>query len=100
MRRRTRGNISDAEARVSRKLVGRSSMTCLRQKVSIWRMSLAARSAAPQMFSSGRHSGEAGGLMASNNVALPCMTVKMLLKSWATPAANWPTASIFCAWRN
>ncbi|MNL24156.1 hypothetical protein D3C87_1455800 [compost metagenome] len=26
--------------------------------------------------------------------------VSMLLKSWAMPPVSWPTASIFCAWRN
>ena len=28
------------------------------------------------------------------------MTVRMLLKSCATPPASWPMASIFCDWRN
>ena len=28
------------------------------------------------------------------------MTVSRLLKSWATPPASWPTASIFCACRS
>ena len=30
----------------------------------------------------------------------PMMTVRMLLKSWATPPARVPMASIFCAWRS
>src|SRR5258708_1495562 len=30
----------------------------------------------------------------------PLMTVSRLLKSWATPPASRPTASIFCNWRN
>ena len=33
-------------------------------------------------------------------LAWPWMTVRMLLKSCATPAANWPTASSFCEWRS
>ena len=37
---------------------------------------------------------------ASNNEAWPWMTVRMLLKSCATPPASWPMASIFCDWRN
>ena len=28
------------------------------------------------------------------------MTVSRLLKSWATPPASWPNASIFCDWRS
>ena len=31
---------------------------------------------------------------------MPMMTVRMLLKSCATPPVSWPTASIFCAWRS
>ena len=31
---------------------------------------------------------------------LPEMTVRRLLKSWATPPVSWPMASIFCAWRS
>ena len=30
----------------------------------------------------------------------PMMAVSMLLKSWATPPASWPMASIFCDWRS
>ena len=30
---------------------------------------------------------------------LPEMTVRRLLKSWATPPVSWPIASIFCACR-
>ena len=30
---------------------------------------------------------------------VPMMTVSILLKSWATPPVNWPTASIFWACR-
>ena len=36
----------------------------------------------------------------SCSAVLPRMTVRMLLKSCATPAASRPTASIFCAWRS
>ena len=30
----------------------------------------------------------------------PITPVRRLLKSWAMPPVSWPTASIFCAWRN
>ena len=30
---------------------------------------------------------------------VPVITVRMLLKSCATPPVSWPMASIFCAWR-
>ena len=30
---------------------------------------------------------------------VPVITVRMLLKSWATPPVSWPIASIFCTCR-
>ena len=40
------------------------------------------------------------GKSRERDLAVTGITVSKLLKSWATPAANCPTASIFCAWRN
>ena len=45
------------------------------------------------------HSDGSDGL-ASSALEWPWMIVSMLLKSCATPAASWPTDSIFCDWRN
>ena len=35
----------------------------------------------------------------SRTSRLAMMTIRMLLKSWATPPVSWPIASIFTAWR-
>ena len=75
--------------------------TCLRLKASNWRVRPAARSAAlddlvdvrpPVVVRASRSSARAPRSR--------WITVSRLLKSCATPPANCPTASIFCAWRS
>ena len=94
---RMRGRISETVASVSRRLTGRNSSGCWRLKASNWRTRRLARSAAVQMLCSNLASTPSGSRMVNSRLAFPCTTVRMLLKSCATPAANWPTASIFRA---
>jgi hypothetical protein len=70
---------------------------CLRLKAKSWWVSIAARPAVSAMSSASRRSGPSGRalLRCSSRWTRPVMTVSRLLKSWATPPASCPTASIF-----
>ncbi len=78
----------------------RGRMVSRRPNRSSWRVRLAARSAAVRI--SPRCSSTSGGRFFAIRASSACMitTVRMLLKSCATPPASCPMASSFCAWRN
>ena len=64
------------------------------------RVKAAARSAAARDLLGGTRRRDRPDLAMASSEAWPRMTVRMLLKSCATPPASWPMASIFCDWRN
>ena len=68
---------------------------CLRLKARSWRVSAAARSPAVRIARSGSCR-VGGGQLVAGAARVAAMTVSRLLKSWATPPASRPTASIFC----
>ena len=71
-----------------------------RPKPSSWRVRCMARSAAFRISSASDRRGSSPVSSAASRKSLkPMMIIIMLLRSWATPPANRPTASIFCAWR-
>ena len=78
----------------------RGCITWRRLKVNNWRVNPAARSAAWMICWDDRF--EAGLKLppAPSSDAWPWITVRILLKSCATPPASWPIASIFWACRN
>ena len=69
---------------------------CRRAKSSNLRVMLAPLSTAVRMVSSWRSSRGSVVCRAPRSVA-PRMMVSRLLKSWARPPVNWPSASSFCA---
>ena len=71
-----------------------------RQKASRRPVRAAPRVAAPWMRRRSRPAGWPSGREVSANSALPRMALRRLLKSWATPPARRPTASIFWASRS
>ena len=52
------------------------------------------------MFSTNVRRGSSGAVFSSSREAYPTIAERMLLKSWATPPASVPTASIFWAWKS
>ena len=76
----------------------RASSGCLRAKASMRWVSWTPRSAAASMdWHISASCGCRATALASTSF-MPMMTVRMLLKSWATPPVSWPTASIRWAW--
>ena len=71
---------------------------CRRLNARSCRTSAVARSAAPRMSSTNSGAGSSSGFMATSS-ALPRITVRRLLKSWAMPPARRPRLYIFWAWR-
>ena len=80
--------------------ISRGCSACLRLKESSCRVIEAARSAALRICSTYSRRGSTSPRSSWSRSALPRMAVRTLLKSWATPPASLPTASIFCAWRS
>ena len=74
--------------------------TCLWLKARSWRVKAAARWAVLRMSSSSWLSLWLRPSRWTMSSQRPVMTVRRLLKSWATPPASRPTASIFCDWRS
>ena len=72
-------------------------MICLRLKANNCLVSEAARSPAERICCRSSRSGSSGASPAMAMSAVPPMTVRRLLKSWAMPPASRPTLSIFCA---
>ena len=73
---------------------------CLRANASMRWVSCAPREAASSIACT---IGASFGSLPTESVSssvMPMMTVRMLLKSCATPPVSWPTASIFCDWRS
>ena len=59
------------------------------------------RASRPRRSSGRSRRAAAGRRTPSARISIvPVMTVRMLLKSCATPPVSWPTASIFCDWRS
>ena len=73
---------------------------CLRAKASSCRVTSAARAAAFPTSSMSARILWSGGRLARAKSVCPMMAVSRLLKSWATPPARMPTASIFCECRS
>ena len=74
---------------------------CLRAKASMRWVSCAPRAAASSIGLHDRRELPALPASSCDSISvMPMMTVRMLLKSCATPPVSWPTASIFCAWRS
>ncbi len=81
--------------------VGVGSSACLRENASSREVRLAARSAACLDISSARRMRAVSlGLLRAMVSSPPMMTVRRLLKSWATPPVSCPTASIFWDWNS
>ena len=78
----------------------RGSSICWRLNSSSCRVSVPARWPAPWISARRPRTGSPAGMPPSSTSLYPMMTVSRLLKSWATPPASWPTASIFWACRN
>ena len=79
----------------------RGCSTCRRLNASSWRVSAAARSVAAATSSrSVRSPSSAPTSSRIANRVRPAMIVSRLLKSWATPPASCPTASIRCECRS
>ena len=78
----------------------RISRTCRRLKARSWRVSAAARCAASTINVTSRAPGPSPPRRCWRKWQRPVITVRRLLKSWATPPASCPTASIFCDWRS
>ncbi len=99
---------SSTSSRITRRSIGASpSMTrvrsstrgcriCLRLNARSWRVSAAARSPASSTRVRSRRAGSLGAARSRSSDVRPVMTVRRLLKSWATPPARRPIASIFC----
>jgi len=66
---------------------------CLRETPAAGR-SVPRRDRRPRRSASQRVRGQAVGDRVRQDIDVPVMTVSMLLKSCATPAVSWPTASI------
>ena len=64
------------------------------------RVSEAARSVALRISAMSLRRASLGSRLRASRSVKPRIAVSRLLKSCATPPASWPTASIFCAWRN
>ena len=77
-----------------------SSIGCFRQNTSMLRVSEAPLSTALNISSKWWVDKSCCWLVIICNWALPIITCNILLKSWATPPASCPTASIFCACRS
>ncbi len=77
---------------VSLRSSGLGSSRWRREKARSWAVSLAPRSAAVRIMSSRRRA-LASVSSRSRKARLPRITVKRLLKSWATPDVSCPTAS-------
>ena len=75
-------------------------MICLREKASSCWVSTAALWAARVISSTSSRRGSSSSSSSWRMPANPVMAVRVLLKSWATPPANRPMASIFCDWRS
>ena len=73
---------------------------CLRLNASSWRVKLAARLAAALTCFNDSSASLPSTIAPRIMSVCPWMTARMLLKSWATPAASWPIDSIFCNWRS
>ena len=73
---------------------------CLRPKARSWRVRAVAFPEAFRISSISSRNGLSLSTSINANWALPMMVVSRLLKSWATPPARVPMASIFWAWRS
>ena len=73
---------------------------CFRLNMSNCRVRLDARRAAPETSLSGSARSPRSAQFSMSRSLWPWMMVRMLLKSWATPAASWPMESSFCEWRS
>ena len=82
------------------RLVGCGVSRCLREKASRRRVSSAARSPDAAMFLSCSCWSRDRLSASCSSSTLAMMTIRILLKSCATPPVSWPTASIFCDWRS
>src|SRR6185437_8929247 len=85
---------SSSERMASLRSTGFGSSFWRREKASSWRVSLAPRSAAMRIMARRRRSSAAA--LFSSRARLPSTTGSRLLKSCATPAVSWPTASRRC----
>ena len=83
---------------VFRLMTSRATTRC-RPKPRSWRVRCIARSAAFRISSASERRSSPDSSAASRKSQNPRMIIIMLLRSWATPPANRPTASIFCACR-
>ena len=75
-------------------------MICRRLKASSWLVRAAARSAARRISSMSSRFGSSGPSCSATMSPYPRMAVSRLLKSWATPPASRPIASILTECRN
>jgi hypothetical protein len=73
---------------------------CWREKARSWRTNPAARTEFCRTSLISAKEGSPAGWRIRSRSQLPMMACRRLLKSWATPPANWPIACIFCAWLN
>jgi hypothetical protein len=95
-----RASIEPEPSTTARRSTTRGAITCCRLKASSWCVSAAARQAALSVSFSQRCARLAASTSRSASARLPVIAVSRLLKSWATPPARRPTASIFCDCRS
>ncbi len=97
---RTRRSIRSMPAAISPTSTRRGARCWRREKARSWRVSTAARSLASMISRASSCPAWSAGSRSRSALAAERITVRRLLKSWATPPASCPTASIFWTCRS